>query len=796
MTFESKRYRIIEDMNHTKTWIVLLFFFTCQLALAQERFTLSGYIKDAGSGETLIGANVFNKANPAEGTNTNGYGFYSLTLPAGQYVFTFSYLGFTSKEFEIDLQADTRLSAELTEGIEIQEVVVTAEAKDKNVSGTEMGTIDLPVDNIKTLPVLFGEVDVLKALQLLPGVLSSTEGNAGFYVRGGGPDQNLVLLDEAVVYNSGHMLGFFSVFNADAIKNTTLIKGGMPAYYGGRLSSVVDVQMKDGNNKNYAVAGGIGLIASRLTVEGPIQKNISSFIVSARRTYAFDLAQPALANTDFAGTNYYFYDLNMKANYRFSDKDRLYLSGYFGRDVLNYVSNLRGFSFRMPYGNATGTLRWNHLFSDKLFMNVSAIYNDYDFAFSGTQSDFSVGVISGVRDYNAKIDFDYFPSVKHAVRFGVNYTYHKLTPNLANATSGEVEFENSLQIKYAHEGAIYVQDDYKISDRLSINIGLRGTFFAQVGPYTSDDGQVYENLEPVETYAGLEPRISGKYSLDPQTSIKAGFTMNNQYLHLVSNSTSTLPTDVWVPSSQRVKPQEGIQYALGYFKNFQNDEYESSVEVYYKDLKNQIDYGENYVNDVAVDVENDFVFGTGRSFGVELFLKKSRGDFNGWIGYTLAKTDRQFEEINDGKRFNASYDRTHDLSIVLNYKVNPKWQFGGVFVYGTGNAFTPIRSLYLIENNLNVEYAARNSARIDPYHRMDISATLTPKPYDDKNFTSSWTFSIYNVYNRKNPFFVSYFTETDTEALTAQASAYKVSLFPIIPSVTWNFSWNGKKKGS
>lgn len=777
-------------------YYLLLFiglFFSTWLG-GQQQFTLSGYVKDSGNGETLIAANIYTKDNPAQGTTSNIYGFYSLTLPEGNYTIVFSYLGFTDKEIEVELKADARLTVELIEGVSIEEVIVTAEAKDKNVSGTEMGTIDLPVDNIKTLPALLGEVDVLKTLQLLPGVLSSSEGNAGFYVRGGGPDQNLVLLDEAVVYNSGHMLGFFSVFNADAIKNTTLIKGGMPAYYGGRLSSVVDVQMKEGNNKHYAVTGGIGLIASRLTVEGPIQKNVSSFIVSGRRTYAFDLAQPALEDTNFKGTNYFFYDLNLKVNYRFSDRDRLYLSGYFGRDVLNYNSQLRGFNFRMPYGNSTGTLRWNHLFSDKLFMNVSAIYNDYEFSFAGSQSDFSVAVRSGVRDYNAKLDFDFFPSVKHALKFGINYTYHQLTPNLANATSGDVEFENALQIKYAHEAAIYIQDDYKISRRLSMNIGLRGNLFSQVGPYTSEiTGKVYDNLEPVKTYLGLEPRWSAKYSLDKSASLKAGITMNNQYLHLVSNTTSTLPTDIWVPSTEVVRPQRGIQYALGYFRNFKDDLYETSVEVYYKDLRNQIDYGESYVMDVAVDVENDFVFGNGRSFGAEFFIKKSKGKLNGWIGYTLAKTDRRFEDINEGRRFNATYDRTHDLSIVLNYKINPKWHLGAVFVYGTGNAFTPIKSLYLIENNLNVEYGDRNSARIAPYHRMDISATLTPKPYTDKNFSSSWVFSVYNLYNRRNPFFIYYFTETNEETLSATASANQVSLFPIIPSVTWNFTWEGKK---
>lgn len=768
--------------------------FTAQ-SQTEEKFTLSGYIQDASTGETLIGANIYNKANPGQGTSSNIYGFFSLSLPAGEYTFVFSYLGFTDQEKVIDLRENQRLTINMSEGVTMEEVVVTAEEADKNVAGTQMGTVELPVEDIKLLPALMGEVDVLKTLQLLPGVLSAGEGNAGFYVRGGGPDQNLVLLDEATVYNSGHLLGFFSVFNADAIKNTTLIKGGMPAYYGGRLSSVVDIQMKEGNDKNYQVDGGIGLISSRLTVQGPIKKEQSSFIVSARRTYALDLAQPAINNTDFAGTNYYFYDLNAKVNYRFSDKDRLYLSGYFGRDVFTYRSNERDIFFNIPYGNATATLRWNHLFTDKLFMNVSAVYNDYDFSFEGGQSDFSVGVFSGIRDYNAKVDFDWFANVNHNLKFGVNYIFHRLTPNIANASSGNEEFTNGLEPQFAHDAAIYIQDDWKINEFLKVNLGLRASLFTQLGPYVSSfDDRVYAKNEKVKTYTGLEPRASANLTLNETSSLKAGITFTNQYLHLVSNSTSTLPTDVWVPSSELVKPQRGIQYALGYFKNFKNNTYETSIEVYYKDLKNQIDYRENYVNNVADNVERQFVFGEGRSYGAEFFIKKAKGKLNGWIGYTLSKTDRIFPEINNGEPYPAIYDRRHDLSVVANYKLSKKWNFGSVFVYGTGNAFTPLESFYFIENNLNVEYGPRNSARIQPYHRIDFSATLTPKPDVDKRFKSSWTFSVYNTYNRQNPFFIFYDVETDPDAGTAQAGAFKVSIFPVIPSVTWNFKWHGGKK--
>jgi hypothetical protein len=761
---------------------------------AQDKLSISGYVNDESTGETLIGANI--RLQNGVGTVTNTYGFYSLSIPAGKYELIISYVGYESQEKTIDLSSDLRLNINLNpEGLELREVVISARAEDANVKSTEMGTVGLAMENIKKLPALMGEVDILKTIQLLPGVLSAGEGNAGFYVRGGGPDQNLVLLDEAVVYNSGHLLGFFSVFNADAIKNTTLIKGGMPANYGGRLSSVVDIQMKEGNDKNYVLEGGIGAIASRLTFQGPIVKDKSSFIVSARRTYVLDLAQPFLKGGAFEGTNYYFYDINAKANYRFSDKNRLFFSTYFGRDVLQFRSNAQDFFFDLPYGNATATLRWNHLFNDKLFMNISAIYNDYDFGFNGGQGEFKVDVFSGVRDWNAKIDFDYFPAPGHNIKFGVNYTYHRLTPNVANATDGTQTFSNDLESRFAHESAIYLLDNFDLNKRLSLNTGLRFSSFSQLGPYTSRlDGEEYGTGDIVKTYYGLEPRLALTYNLTPSSSVKGGVTVANQYLHLVSNSTSTLPTDVWVPSSEIVKPQVGIQYALGYFKNFKDNTFEGSVEVYYKDLRNQVDYRENYVDNIANDLEAEFVFGKGRAYGVEWFLQKRKGDFNGWIGYTLSRTERIFPDINDGQPYPAIYDRRHDLSVVANYEINAKWEVGGVFIYGSGNAFTPIESLYFIDRYPVQQYGARNSARLQDYHRMDFSVTYVPKPESKGRFSSSWNFSIYNVYSRQNPFFVYYDFETDDANGTAEASAYKVSLFPIIPSITWNFTWEGNKK--
>ncbi len=771
--------------------LAFIFLFFAFSAAAQDKYVLSGYVKDAATGETLIGAAVAVADSAGLGTVTNAYGFYSLELPAGTHRLRFSYVGYAGEEATVNLNEAKRLNVELTEeSVELQEVVVKARPDDANVKSTEMGTVGLQMDNVKKLPALMGEVDVLKTIQLLPGVLSAGEGNAGFYVRGGGPDQNLVLLDEAVVYNPGHLLGFFSVFNADAIKNTTLIKGGMPAQYGGRLSSVVDIQMKEGNDREYAMEGGIGLVASRVTFEGPIVEERSSFIVSARRTYALDLAQPFLDNTSFAGTNYYFYDLNAKANYRFSDEDRLYFSTYFGRDVLQFRSNARDFNFDMPYGNATATLRWNHLFSDKLFMNVSAIYNDYDFGFSGGQGDFRIGLESGVRDWNGKVDFEYFPNPNHHLRFGANYTYHRLTPSLATATNGDEVFGNEGEIRYAHESAVYLADEMKIGPGIRLNAGLRVSAFTQLGPYTSkQDSTEYAAGEPVKTYIGVEPRLAATFYLNAVSSLKAGVTVANQYLHLVSNSTSTLPTDIWMPSSEIIKPQIGVQYALGYFRNFRDNRYEASVEIYYRDLYNQIDFRENYVDNVANDLEEEFVFGQGRAYGLELFLQKKKGRFTGWIGYTLSRTERIFPDINNGNPFPAIYDRRHDLSVVANYTLNKKWEFGGAFIFGTGNAFTPVQRLYFIDQFPVQEYGPRNSARLQDYHRVDFSATYTPKPDSKARFRSSWNFSVYNAYSRQNPFFIYYDFESDPNAGTAAARAYQVSLFPVIPSVTWNFSW-------
>ncbi len=786
---------------------LLLFFFLLNAlpALAQQKFTLSGYVRDAGNGETLLGASVYLPNNKSIGTSTNLYGFYSITMPTGTYTVEVSFLGYNTQQATVTLTQNQTLNIDLLESGVIFEdaVVITSTRQDQNVKDTDMGRMDLSIETIKSLPALGGEVDVIRAIQLMPGVKGSGDVSSGLYVRGGGPDQNLVLLDEAVVYNIGHLFGFFSVFNSDAIKNNTLYKGSMPAEYGGRLSSVLDVTMKDGNNKTFGVAGGIGNIASRLTIEGPIQKDKSSFLVSGRRTYADVLARPFLKGTDFEGNGYYFYDLNLKANYRFSDKDRVFLSGYFGRDVFNFKST-DGFNLNMPWGNSTATLRWNHLFSSKLFMNATAVYNSYYFGANSSFDNFSSKFYSGVRDWNGKLDFDYFPSSKHEIKFGANYTYHTFTPYTIEAVVGDTKINTDEQNKQnAHEMAVYVRDEIEVTEKLSVNIGLRASAFQQVGPYktavVNDEGIPIDSIsygqgEPIATYGGIEPRMNIRYSLTNTSSLKAGVTVANQYIHLVSNSTALLPTDLWVPSTKVVKPQRGVQYSIGYFQNFADNMYEVSVETYFKTLNNQIEFSENYVPELNALIENSFVFGKGRAYGLELFAQKQKGKLTGWVGYTLSRTERTFPDISNGKTFPARYDRTHDLSVVAIYDISERWNLGATFVYNTGQAITLPNSFYMIENWIYTEFdMPRNSYRLKPYHRLDLSATYRLNKNPKAKFKSDLNISIYNVYSRFNPFFLYAIPETSQGTAGTNGSIdiklKQVSLFPIIPSVTWNFKF-------
>jgi hypothetical protein len=765
--------------------------------------TISGFIKEESTGETLLGANVYVKPT-LQGTQTNQYGFFSLTIPEGKYTLVISFVGYEEQQTEINLTHDIQKTFELAaKAVETQEVTVTAEPADHNISSTEMGKQSIEVDQIKKLPAFMGEVDILKTIQLLPGVQSGGEGNTGYYVRGGGLDQNLILLDEATVYNASHLFGFFSVFNADAVQNVTLSKGNMPAQYGGRLSSVLDIQMKEGNSKEYHVDGGLGFVASRLTIQGPIKKDTGSFIISARRTFIDLFMQPPFVSKSSAvfGNKYYFYDLNAKVNYRLSDKDRLFLSGYFGRDVFNFKSAESDFFIKVPWGNATATARWNHLFTNKLFMNTSLIFTDYKFQFEGGQDNFSFTLFSGITDYNAKVDLTWLPDVRHNIRFGGNYIFHVFVPSNASAKSGDVDFNFGEIIRqYAHDAALYFNDDYDVSEKFRVSYGLRGTFFQLVGPFVrfvkypttgnTIDTIYYKQGENIQKYMNAEPRISLRYSLNSKSSIKASFDQNYQYLHLASLSSISLPTDLWIPSSDRVKPQFATQYALGYFRNFRENVYETSLEFYYKDMQHQIEYApgalpENTVND---NVDNNFVFGKGWSYGAELFLKKAKGRFNGWIGYTLAWTKRQFNALNYGDVYYAKHDRRHDVSIVLTYELNKKWTFGATWVYATGDLNTVPTSVYFINGRIVYDYGnSINNFRVPPYHRLDVAATLVG--ISTKKYKSSWNFSVFNVYNRYNPYIIYFDDQSQYEKGVYKIQARQVSLFPILPSVTYNFSF-------
>lgn len=795
----------------------------CMFSLAsqsQKGFTISGEVKDFASGESAIGALVVAK-DMQKGTSTNVYGFYSLTLPPGKHELEFSYLGYVTEIRSVDLTSNITLNVELKEKVVEQKEVVIEADRSRNVESTDVGKIELEVDQIKKLPVLLGEVDILKTLTLLPGVQSSGEGNAGFYVRGGGVDQNLILLDNAVVYNASHLFGFFSVFNADAVKNLELTKGGVPAMYGGRISSVLDINLKEGNYREYHATGGIGTIASRLTVEGPIKRDTSSFIVSARRTYIDILLRPFVnPESNFAGSGYYFYDLNAKLNYRLSKRDQLFVSGYFGRDVFGFESRNAGFSTRIPWGNSTATVRWNRIINTKLFMNAIATFTDYRFAFEGGQDDFRFSLRSGIRDIGGKVQWNYFPNFRHKIKWGAELTHHTFTPNNAEASSGDTEFDFGPEVKlFSYETAVYAQDEFDVTEKLSINAGLRFSYFIHLGPF---DRYIYDRNAPtfgapprptmvnyernqrVADYAGLEPRFNFRYQLNRQSSIKGGFMHNYQYVHLTSFSPTSLPTDVWLPSTDVIRPQRGTQVSLGYFRNFKNDAFETSVEIYYKDMRNLSEFrdGADPQNTVNDNIDNLLVFGRGYSYGSEFLVRKRAGRLNGWVGYTWSRTMRVFEAINRGEAFPSRWDRRHDMSFVVSYQASKRVDLGFVFVYGTGNAITLPVQRYFVEGRLVDIYGDRNSFRMAPYHRADISCTVHGKETKlrrdpdtgemvekKKRIKSNWNFSVYNLYNRMNPYFIYFGNDGELSQGRLEIKAYQVSLFPILPSVTWNFEF-------
>lgn len=765
----------------------LIFFSFVLQAFAQDKISISGYVMDASSGEVLIGATLQVKSNYSA-VRTNTYGFFSLELEQANDSLFISYVGYQPLAVEVNADQQKRYSFELTPlGNTIEEVVVSGKKQNKNVTSPQMGAFNFTIEEIKNVPVIFGERDILKTIQTLPGVGKGGEGSSSFYVRGGGGDQNLILLDEATVYNASHLLGFFSTFNSDAIKDVELFKGGIPAQYGGRISSVMDIHMIDGNNKKFSGEGGLGLIASRLKLEGPLQREKSSFMLSGRRTYA-DMFLKASKDETVKKSKLYFYDLNAKLNYRLDDKNTFYASGYFGKDDLGY-----GDLFSFDWGNATATLRWNHIFSEKLFSNTSFIYSDFTYNVDVNNDESEFVINSKIENLNLKQDFSYYANSRNTLKFGFNALKQKISPASLRAT--QTSAVNSLIIQKRHgiELAAYITHEWNPIYWLSMLYGLRATDFMVMGPGTfysfDEEGEAISSRsyssEVIKHYLRLEPRLSTSFILNDRQSIKASFNRIVQNLHQLTNTTASLPTDQYVLSSLNIKPQYADQVAVGYFQNFANNKYEFSVEGYYKYMGNQIDFRNGADLQANEFLEGELLFGQGEAYGLELFLRKTKGRLNGWVSYTLGKSQRQFDQINEGRWFNARQDRTHDVSVVGLFKLTEKWNLGANFVYYTGNAITFPSGKYTVDEKTMYYYTERNGYRMPDYHRLDLSATYEPQ-IKDKRFKSSWSFGLYNVYNRKNAYIIDFRENENNPNIT---EAYKIALFGIIPSVTWNFKF-------
>lgn len=770
---------------------------------SQSEFTVSGYIKDASNGETLIGATIYVQENDT-GVLTNEYGYYSISLEPGIYNLEFSYLGYENQIISTDLsQSNRKLDIELAfEASELEEIIVKGEAEDKNVTEVEMSVNKLDIATIKKVPSLLGEVEIIRSIQLLPGVTTVGEGATGFNVRGGSIDQNLVLLDEAPVYNSSHLFGFFSVFNPDAVKDVKLYKGGIPARYGGRLSSILDVRMKEGNNKALNIDGGVGLIFSRLSVEAPIIKDKSSFIIAGRRSYIDVLAQPFL-NDDLDGTALNFYDLTLKTNYKFNEKDKLFLSGYFGRDNFRF-GDAAGFN----WGNRTGTLRWNHLFSDKLFSNLTAFYSNYDYSISfGNDAVNRFDWEASIENVSLKPEFTWFLNPENLIKFGGQFIAYEFEPGEAVGISEGESTDFSLTPQNALESALFVENEQTIGD-LKLNYGLRYSWFNYAGSGTAYEfGDAPAGLrrpvvnttefgewESIQRYGRFEPRLAIKYQTGTNSSVKASYMRTAQYIHLVSNTAASTPVDVWTPSTNNIRPQMADQVAVGFFKNLQNNNYESSIEVYYKDLSNLVDYIDAADLILNSTIEGDLLAGDGRAYGLEFQLKKVKGDFTGFVSYTLARSERLVEGINNNDWYPSRFDQTHNFSITGFYSLNNRWDFSANWVFNSGTPITFPTSRFeqqgfVVPHNAN---ETRNNVRIPNYHRLDISATLKPKEKPGKRFRGEWVFSVYNLYNRRNPFSIFFRQEEGRQVVGAPVSTEAIQLSVVgnfIPSVSYNFKF-------
>jgi len=783
---------------------MLTFCVSICLVSAQENFTISGYITDYESGETLIGATALVK-ELGNGAVSNEYGFYSISVPEGSYTLEFSYIGFGNIIKSVSLSANYKLDVELGEmKNELAEVVVTAKEEDSNVREVSMSVNKLDITTIKSMPTLLGEVEIIRSLQLLPGVNSVGEGATGFNVRGGSIDQNLILLDEAPVYNSSHLFGFFSVFNPDAVKDVKLYKGGIPSRYGGRLSSILDVRMKEGNKKKLNINGGVGFIFSRLSVEAPIIKDKSSLIVAARRSYIDVLAKPFLSES-LNGSELNFYDLTLKTNYDINDKNRLFISGYFGRDNFGF-GDQAGFN----WGNKTGTIRWNHLFSERLFSNLTFYFSDYDYQIKfGNDSQNKFDWNASIQNIGVKPEFSFFLKPGNLLKFGGQSILYTFDPGNAVGVSEGEERDFSLPQKYAMENAVYVENEIDITTTIKANYGLRLSSFTYLGKgtaYEYADGipgerryatsaTEYDDWESIKTYYNFEPRLSLQMQLSSNNSIKASYNRTTQYIHLVSNTTAATPVDVWTPSTNNIRPSTADQVAFGYFQNLNDNTYELSAEVYYKTMNNLVDYIDGADLLLNQFIEGDLIEGEGRAYGIELMAKKTKGKINGWLSYTLARTERQTPGINGGEWYASRFDQLHNLSLTGFYEINDRWTTSANFAFNTGSPTTFPTTRYTIQgfvvpHNANEE---RNNVRLPNYHRLDLSITRKGKIKKGKRWTGDWVFSVYNVYNRKNAFSI-FFAQEDGRipiGSSVNTDAYRLSVIgSFIPSVSYNFKFN------
>jgi TonB dependent receptor/CarboxypepD_reg-like domain/TonB-dependent Receptor Plug Domain len=800
-------------LKSIKKTLLLLLISTMGAFAQNEKLTVSGYVKDSKNGEGLIGASVFVK-ELLTGTTTNTYGFYSLTLPKGNYTLIITSVNYRKSIREIKLNdQNVTLNLEVVEdGQELAEVVVTGKREDDNVKAIEMSVNKVDMKTIKKIPALLGEVDLVRAIQLLPGVSTVGEGATGFNVRGGAVDQNLVLMDEAPVYNSSHLFGFFSIFNPDAVKDVKLIKGGIPANYGGRASSILDVRMKEGNAKKLEINGGIGFIFSRLSIEAPIVKDKASFIVAARRSYADVLAKPFLTGNN-ANTAFNFYDLTAKVNYNINQNNTVFLSGYFGRDVF-------GNDFGFNWGNSTLSARWNHVFSSKLFLNSTAFYSNYDYLLdsdlNNKRPNNQFRWTSNIQNLSFKPDFTYYITPNNTLTFGGQVLTYSFTPGSANASSNGTKVSFGSPAKDAVEYSAYVGDEWRVTPKLSLQYGIRfskydyksseDVYYIRRFVGISDalpsgyvlDTKANDSNKILQTYSNFEPRFNAKLETGENSSIKASYNRMTQYIHLMSNTAASTPLDVWTSSTNNIKPQLTDQVALGYFKNFGDNDYETSLEVYYKDFQNQIDYADRANLFLNPTFEKDLLFGDGRAYGVELYIKKNKGKLTGWTSYTLARTERQIVGLNNGNWFPNRFDRTHTLNIVAQYELNKKWSFGANFAYISGVPYSlPTRQGAVESYTYGItESGVRGNIRIPAYNRLDVSATKKNKKALFGKGESEWVFSVYNLYNRRNPF--SIYTQpktTDVESVqqaeqTIRSEAVRLSIIgSLIPSITYNFKF-------